>query len=211
MLCVAIIVVAIPEGLPLPVTLSLAFAISKMKKQKNLVKSMTSCETLGSANFACTDKTRTLRQNLMKIEKFCNLDDNKRIEDYSVRLNKDPKLSLHQNHSDYEYEKIMEQAIAINISNGYKIKDGKSELPKDCNPTDKSLYDLFQERLKFDFSETQDKYFVVRQNLKIIHFRSETTFKTTLIKHLSFAINGLRVFLKGEADVALPKENQIYI
>ena len=69
--------------------------------------------------------------------------------------------------------KISGGKIAINISNGYKIKDGKRELLKDWNSTDKSFYDLFQKRLKFDFSQTQDKYFCFKAKFKNNSFTFE--------------------------------------
>jgi Ca2+ transporting ATPase len=69
MLCVSIIVVAIPEGLPLAVTLSLAFSIKKLMDQNNLVRKMHACETMGGANYICTDKTGTLIKNGMSIFK----------------------------------------------------------------------------------------------------------------------------------------------
>ena len=69
MLCVSIIVVAIPEGLPLAVTLSLAFSIKKLMDQQNLVRKMHACETMGGANFICTDKTGTLTKNEMNVFK----------------------------------------------------------------------------------------------------------------------------------------------
>ena len=69
LLCVSIIVVAIPEGLPLAVTLSLAFSIRKLMEQKNLVRKMHACETMGGANFICTDKTGTLTKNEMNVYK----------------------------------------------------------------------------------------------------------------------------------------------
>ena len=56
-LCISIVVVAIPEGLPLAVTLSLAFSIKKMMDYNNLVRKMHACETMGGANYICTDKT----------------------------------------------------------------------------------------------------------------------------------------------------------
>ena len=66
-LCVSIIVVAIPEGLPLAVTLSLAFSIKKLMDRNNLVRKMHACETMGGANYICTDKTGTLTENQMYI------------------------------------------------------------------------------------------------------------------------------------------------
>jgi len=71
-LCITIIVVAIPEGLPLAVTLSLSFSISKMMDEKNLVRKMNACEIMGSATYICTDKTGTLTKNKMSIDCFFN-------------------------------------------------------------------------------------------------------------------------------------------
>ena len=68
-LCISIIVVAIPEGLPLAVTLSLAFSIKKLMDYNNLVRKMHACETMGGANYICTDKTGTLTKNEMSVYK----------------------------------------------------------------------------------------------------------------------------------------------
>lgn len=65
MIGVTIIVVAVPEGLPLAVTITLAYSVNKMKDQNNLVKNLSSCEIMGGANNICSDKTGTLTQNLM--------------------------------------------------------------------------------------------------------------------------------------------------
>ena len=66
-LCITIIVVAIPEGLPLAVTLSLSFSVKKMMDDNNLVRHMPACETMGGANYICTDKTGTLTRNKMHV------------------------------------------------------------------------------------------------------------------------------------------------
>jgi Ca2+-transporting ATPase len=67
MLAVVIIVVAVPEGLPMSVALSLSIAMRKMTKANNLVKRMIACETIGSATTICTDKTGTITKNQMKV------------------------------------------------------------------------------------------------------------------------------------------------
>jgi Ca2+ transporting ATPase len=59
-IAVTVIVVAVPEGLPLAVTISLAYSVSKMYDEKNLVRKLYACETMGGANEICTDKTGTL-------------------------------------------------------------------------------------------------------------------------------------------------------
>ncbi|KAL8327764.1 hypothetical protein RB597_003878 [Gaeumannomyces tritici] len=64
---VTIIVVAVPEGLPLAVTLALSYATAKMVKQNNLVRQLKACEVMGNANTICSDKTGTLTQNKMKV------------------------------------------------------------------------------------------------------------------------------------------------
>jgi len=67
---VTIIVVAVPEGLPLAVTLSLAFAMKKLMNDKALVRHLAACETMGSAGTICTDKTGTLTTNHMVVDKI---------------------------------------------------------------------------------------------------------------------------------------------
>lgn len=62
---VAIIVVAVPEGLPLAVMISLAYSVSKMLADQNFVKKLSSCEIMGGANNICSDKTGTLTKNKM--------------------------------------------------------------------------------------------------------------------------------------------------
>ncbi len=64
-LSITIIVVAVPEGLPLAVTIALAYSVGKMKEENNLVRHLSSCEIMGGANNICTDKTGTLTQNKM--------------------------------------------------------------------------------------------------------------------------------------------------
>lgn len=66
-IALTILVIAVPEGLPLAVTLALAFASNKMIRDHNLVRRLKSCETMGNATAICSDKTGTLTQNKMKV------------------------------------------------------------------------------------------------------------------------------------------------
>ncbi|MDR1416209.1 MAG: calcium-translocating P-type ATPase, PMCA-type [Prevotellaceae bacterium] len=76
MIAVTVIVVAVPEGLPMSVTLSLALSMKRMLSTNNLVRKMHACETMGAATVICTDKTGTLTQNQMKVyeTKFYGID-----------------------------------------------------------------------------------------------------------------------------------------
>ena len=71
MIAVTLIVVAVPEGLPMAVTLSLAYSMRSMLRTNNLVRRMHACETMGAATVICTDKTGTLTQNKMLVADFC--------------------------------------------------------------------------------------------------------------------------------------------
>ncbi|MDB9313213.1 calcium-translocating P-type ATPase, PMCA-type [Spirulina sp. CS-785/01] len=70
MVAVTIIVVAVPEGLPMSVTLSLAYSMKRMAKANNLVRRMHACETIGAATVICCDKTGTLTRNQMRVNEI---------------------------------------------------------------------------------------------------------------------------------------------
>lgn len=61
---------AVPEGLPLAVTIALAYSVNKMKDENNLVRYLQACETMGGANNICSDKTGTLTKNLMTVTRI---------------------------------------------------------------------------------------------------------------------------------------------
>ncbi|MEG1634379.1 MAG: HAD-IC family P-type ATPase, partial [Rikenellaceae bacterium] len=81
MIAVTMIVVAVPEGLPMSVTLSLALNMRRMLKSNNLVRKMHACETMGAINVICTDKTGTLTKNQMSVQErfFDNFDRDKNV------------------------------------------------------------------------------------------------------------------------------------
>ena len=78
LIAVTIVVVAVPEGLPLAVTIALAFSVGKMKDENNLVKQLASCEIMGGATNICSDKTGTLTQNLMTLDEIYIDDQNQK-------------------------------------------------------------------------------------------------------------------------------------
>mgnify|MGYP001546102488 FL=1 len=74
MVSVALIVMAVPEGLPMSITLSLAMSMRRMLKTNNLVRKMHACETMGAVTVICTDKTGTLTQNRMHVQELVRYD-----------------------------------------------------------------------------------------------------------------------------------------
>lgn len=83
MIAVTVVVVSVPEGLPMAVTLSLAYSMQRMLKTNNLVRKMHACETMGATTVICTDKTGTLTENQMRVHEtqFFGLDQQKLADD----------------------------------------------------------------------------------------------------------------------------------
>ena len=94
MIAVTLIVVAVPEGLPMSVTLSLAFSMRKLMKENTLPRTMHSCETMGATSVICTDKTGTLTQNQMQVAdtKLNDISDNLLAE--MIAMNTTANLDL---------------------------------------------------------------------------------------------------------------------
>ena len=128
MISVTLIVVAVPEGLPMAITLSLAYSMRRMLKTNNLVRKMHACETMGAATVICTDKTGTLTQNRMSVS------DSYFPEQPDSRLS--PNATLH--------------ALAIAVNTTARISDNGSSRPDILgNPTEGALL-LWIKAMGFD-------------------------------------------------------------
>ena len=217
-LCVSIIVVAIPEGLPLAVTLSLAFSIKKMMDQNNLVRKMHACETMGGANYICTDKTGTLTKNEMNVYQILTGATNIKYE-LKQNLEVDNVGSLNKGNyngeevqirEDYKnifqndnYWEILKIAIALNVEGTIRVLNepninGDTEICETKNKTDKAFID-FLYRFKSPISEVRDKYLSKPENFRQFPFDSKRKRMTTFIKNESFP-KGYRLFSKGGAE-----------
>jgi len=111
MIAVTLVVVAVPEGLPMSVTLSLAFSMRKLMKSNTLPRTMHACETMGATSVICTDKTGTLTKNMMEVTDVKLADTN---------------------------EKLLAEMISVNTTANLDFTDGKS-IKVIGNPTEGAL------------------------------------------------------------------------
>ena len=128
-----VIVVAIPEGLPLAVTISLAYSVKKMQKDNNLVKQLAACETMGGVDMICSDKTGTLTQNQMVLNKFSLGISHQVSENDSATYNAEDLPKLFSRYK--EYFEILNEGICLtttarveNTENGPKDVGSQTEL-----------------------------------------------------------------------------------
>lgn len=118
---ITVLVVAIPEGLPLAVTLSLAYSVKKMMDDQNLVRKLHACETMGGADIICSDKTGTLTMNKMYLTHYWN------INDYKIY---DPVIDF-KTYVSPSCQELFEQVMTCN-----SLDDPASE---SGNPTDLAI------------------------------------------------------------------------
>jgi magnesium-transporting ATPase (P-type) len=214
-LCVSIIVVAIPEGLPLAVTLSLAFSIKKMMDKNNLVRKMHACETMGGANYICTDKTGTLTKNEMSVFKILTGKGEKELaQNMEVtnvgKLDDDNNKNDKQIREDYKtifsnqtYWDTLKLAIALNVDSTItKLNEpdinGDMEICETKNKTDKAFID-FLYRFKSPISVEKEKFLKVEGTYKQFPFDSKRKRMTTFVLNKEFQ-KGCRLFSKGGAE-----------
>ena len=216
MLCVSIIVVAIPEGLPLAVTLSLAFSIKKLMDKQNLVRKMHACETMGGANYICTDKTGTLTKNEMNIFKILTAKNEitlKETLDIENAGNLDhpshetTEKKMREDHMIYfkneNFWDILKISIALNIDgtiNQLEIPNinGDTEECETKNKTDKAFID-FLYRFKSPISVERKKFINDKKYYKQIPFDSKRKRMTTFVTNPNFPTQ-YRLFTKGGAE-----------
>ena len=217
-LCISIVVVAIPEGLPLAVTLSLAFSIKKLMDNNNLVRKMHACETMGGANYICTDKTGTLTRNEMSVFQVLTgiwkkeLKQNLELKEVGKLDNVNNNDEIKQIREDYQtlfqndlYWKTLKMAIALNVDANIKTLEkeninGDLEICETKNKTDKAFID-FLYRFRAPISKEKNKFLKDEASFKQFPFDSQKKRMTTFVKNKEFP-TGFRLFSKGGGENA---------
>lgn len=152
MICVTLIVVAVPEGLPMAVTLSLAYSMRRMLKTNNLVRKMHACETMGATTVICTDKTGTLTQNQMRV--------------YAMRS--DDKGTTGQ--------MLMREGIAVNSTASLDLSDVEKPVALG-NPTEGALL-LWLRDQKTDYRKLRSEAEIIDE----LPFSTERKYMATLVR-----------------------------
>ncbi|KAK4782082.1 hypothetical protein SAY86_016184 [Trapa natans] len=181
---VTIVVVAVPEGLPLAVTLSLAFAMKKMMNDKALVRHLAACETMGSATTICSDKTGTLTTNHMTVVKACISE--KVMVVGESDFNKIPDSTM----------KILLQSIFMNTGGEVVNNEANSSKPEILGtPTETAILE-FGLKLGGDFQ-------VERQKSTIVKVEPFNSLKKRMGVILELQDGSYRAHSKGASEIIL--------
>ncbi|XP_046881005.1 plasma membrane calcium-transporting ATPase 2-like isoform X1 [Hypomesus transpacificus] len=191
---VTVLVVAVPEGLPLAVTISLAYSVKKMMKDNNLVRHLDACETMGNATAICSDKTGTLTMNRMTVVQAY-------IGDMHYKNVPEPDAI------PPSILELMVNSISINSAYTTKILSPEKEggLPRHVgNKTECSLLGLVL-ALKRDYQPIREE--IPEEKLyKVYTFNSSRKSMSTVLKN---ADGSFRMYSKGASEIVLRKCSRV--
>lgn len=213
MLSVTMVVIGVPEGLALAVTLALAFATTRMLKDNNLVRLLSSCEIMGNATTICSDKTGTLTQNKMTVV-TCRLSVAQEFEDASM-LDAVPTDGLHPATAERpaarsmtslsalpeETRNLLNTAIVINTTATQKDESTTPEFQG--SSTEMALVQFSHSYLGMQ-SLTK-----ARKEHQIVHLFPFQSAQKSMAVVIELPNGTFRMFAKGAAEIVLSRCNQI--
>ena len=174
MIAVTLIVVAVPEGLPMAVTLSLAYSMRRMLKTNNLVRKMHACETMGATTVICTDKTGTLTQNQMKIYQ---------TNFYSLQ---------NQKLNDDEVSILVKEGIAVNSTASLDLSD-RAKIKVLGNPTEGALL-LWLKENGLDYQALKNNTTMIEE----LPFSTERKYMATVVNS---SLGKKVLYVKGAPEI----------
>lgn len=181
MIAVTLVVVSVPEGLPMAVTLSLAYSMRRMLRTNNLVRKMHACETMGATTVICTDKTGTLTQNQMRVAET----------DFFAL----PSQKL----GDDATSKLIETAIAVNSTAQLDLSNPEHPLVLG-NPTEGALL-LWLRDNGVDYRKLREEAKVVKE----LPFTTERKYMATVVA----TPEGKRLFVKGAPEIVMAMADSV--
>lgn len=214
-LAITVLAVAVPEGLPLAVTLALAFSSNKMTKDMNLVKHLGACETMGCATTICTDKTGTLTANKMTARAIYTNENDYSCTDPSVTLG-----SLMQNSLGESLLDVITKLVSIATMNESVLHfdDGnkKKVTGSEGNPTECALLNMVQD-LGFHYIDIRNSTRGRGDSGEMSFYLSDgKQFEfSSARKMMSWAVplengGGYRIYSKGASEVIVARCAQMY-
>ncbi|CAH9102501.1 unnamed protein product [Cuscuta epithymum] len=185
-IAVTIVVVAVPEGLPLAVTLTLAYSMKKMMADKALVRRLSACETMGSATTICSDKTGTLTVNQMTVIEVHFSD--KKIEEAQTK----PRVEMFT-----EVNHVLVEGIAVNTTGSVFMPKVDGQNPEySGSPTEKAILE-FGVTLGMGFDVIRSESSIIRA----FPFNSEKKLSGVAIKRRDSGVT--ITHWKGAAEIVL--------
>ncbi len=182
MMAVTLIVVAVPEGLPMSVTLSLALNMRRMLVTNNLVRKMHACETMGAITVICTDKTGTLTQNQMQVG----------------------DAAFYASEGNDELNQLIYQGIAVNSTAFLEENNGEAKPKGVGNPTEVALL-LWLHAQGIDYLKLRETATIIDQ----LTFSTERKYMATMVKAAEAGKHIL--FVKGAPEIVYAKCSQVWL
>lgn len=179
MLAITVIVVSVPEGLPMSVTLSLALSMRRMLASNNLVRKMHACETMGATTVICTDKTGTLTQNQMRVH-----------QTQYYPLGESQKLG------DDEVSNAIKEGISVNSTAFLEYDEETKKMNALGNPTEGALL--------LWLNDNGVDYLKLRENAKVVKqlpFHTQRKFMATVVE--SPLLGKKVLYVKGAPEIVL--------
>jgi len=196
---VAFAVSVIPEGLPAAVTIMLALGVSKMAKRRAIIRKLVAVETLGSTTVICSDKTGTLTENQMTVQRIFAGD--KQYEVTGIGYAPEGEIQHEENKVDLSDHPVLAECLKCGIlCNDSKIKKENDNWKMEGDPTEAAIY-VASIKGGFDSDKINQEY----QRLEEIPFESEYQYMATLHKKE----NGTIAYVKGSMEALLERSDKM--